>query len=138
MNKKKKIVLAIVIVVLLAAVVGFSLNQTQKNVVAVQTAKVARQDIASIVTASGEIKPKTYVNVGANAFGRITKLFVQEGQHVKKGQMVAQLENVQPAVPQLPDLSGQLIDQVAVVGHEQQRAVESLQSLLQDLLSRNI
>src|SRR5437016_932949 len=97
MNKKKKIVLAIVIVVLLAAVVGFSLNQTQKNVVAVQTAKVARQDIASIVTASGEIKPKTYVNVGANAIGRITKLFVQEGQHVKKGQMVAQLENVQPA-----------------------------------------
>lgn len=97
MNKKKKIVLAIVIVVLLVAVVGFSLNQTQKNVVAVQTAKVARQDIASMVTASGEIKPKTYVNVGANAFGRITKLFVQEGQHVKKGQMVAQLENVQPA-----------------------------------------
>ncbi len=97
MNKKKKIIFTVVIIVLLVAVVGFSLNQTQKNVVAVQTAKVARQDIASLVTASGEIKPKTYVNVGANAFGRITKLFVQEGQHVKKGQMVAQLENVQPA-----------------------------------------
>ncbi|HEV2989074.1 MAG TPA: efflux RND transporter periplasmic adaptor subunit [Candidatus Angelobacter sp.] len=97
MNKKKKIFLIVVIVVLLVAVVGFSLNQTQRNVVAVQTAKVARQDISSIVTASGEIKPKTYVNVGANAFGRITKLFVEEGDHVKKGQMVAQLENVQPA-----------------------------------------
>jgi HlyD family secretion protein len=97
MNSKKKIVLIIVIVVLLVAVVGFSLNQTQKNVVAVQTAKVARQDISSLVTASGEIKPKTYVNVGANAFGRITRLFVQEGDRVKKGQMVAQLENVQPA-----------------------------------------
>ncbi len=97
MNKKTKIVLAIVIVVLLVVVVGFSLNQTQRNVVAVQTAKVVQQDIASIVTASGEIKPKTYVNVGANAIGRITKLFVQEGQRVKKGQMVAQLENVQPA-----------------------------------------
>ncbi|HEV3315401.1 MAG TPA: efflux RND transporter periplasmic adaptor subunit [Candidatus Angelobacter sp.] len=97
MNSKKKIFLIIVIVVLLVAVVGFSLNQTQKNVVAVQTAKVARQDIASTVTASGEIKPKTFVNVGANAFGRITKLFVQEGDRVKKGQMLAQLENVQPA-----------------------------------------
>src|SRR5438552_389604 len=97
MNKKKKIVLIIVIVVLLVAVVGFSLNQTQRNVVAVQTSKVVRQDISSIVTASGEIKPKTYVNVGANAFGRITRLFVQEGDRVKKGQMVAQLENVQPA-----------------------------------------
>ncbi len=97
MNSKKKIILIIVIAVLLVAVVGFSLNQTQKNVVAVQTAKVALQDISSTVTASGEIKPKTYVNVGANAFGRITKLFVQEGDHVKKGQMLAQLENVQPA-----------------------------------------
>lgn len=97
MNKKKKIVLIVVIVILLVAVVGFSLNQTQKNLVAVQTAKVAQEDISSIVTASGEIKPKTYVNVGANAFGRITKLFVQEGDHVKKRQMVAQLENVQPA-----------------------------------------
>src|SRR5205807_9576443 len=97
MNSKKKIILIVGVVVLLVAVVGFSLNQTQKNVVAVQTAKVARQDISATVTASGEIKPKTYVNVGANAFGRITRLFVQEGDHVKKGQMVAQLENVQPA-----------------------------------------
>src|SRR5438552_8738999 len=97
MNSKKKIFLIIVIVVLLVAVVGFSLNQTQKNVVAVQTAKVARQDISSTVAASVAIKPKTFVNVGANAFGRITKLFVQEGDRVKKAQMQAQLENVQPA-----------------------------------------
>src|SRR5436853_7889970 len=102
MNKKKKIVLAIVIVVLLAAVVGFSLNQTQKNVVAVQTAKVARQDISSTVTAVGALKRKTYVNVGAKAFGRITKLFEQEGDHVKKGQMVALLEIVQPAADVAP------------------------------------
>jgi HlyD family secretion protein len=97
MNSKKKIFLIIGVVVLLVAVVGFSLNQTQKNVVAVQTAKVSRQDISATVTASGEIKPKTYVNVGANAFGRITRLFVQEGDHVKKGQKLAQIENVQPA-----------------------------------------
>jgi HlyD family secretion protein len=48
-----------------------------------------------VVSASGEIKPKTYVNVGANAFGKITHLFVKEGDHVKKGQLLAQLENVQ-------------------------------------------
>ena len=47
------------------------------------------------MSASGEIKPKTYVNIGANAFGKITHLFVKEGDHVKKGQMLAQLENVQ-------------------------------------------
>jgi HlyD family secretion protein len=83
--------------VLLGAIVGFTVNQTQKNVVAVQTGKVNRQDIVSIVTASGEIKPKNYVNVGANAMGRIVKLYVKEGEKVKKGQILAQLENVQSA-----------------------------------------
>src|SRR5208337_3494408 len=45
--------------------------------------------------ASGEIKPKTYVNIGANAFGKIIKLHVKEGDRVTKGQLLAQLENVQ-------------------------------------------
>ena len=47
------------------------------------------------MSASGEIKPKTYVNIGANAFGKITRLYVKEGDRVKKGQLLAQLENVQ-------------------------------------------
>ena len=37
------------------------------------------------------------MNIGANAFGKITKLYVREGDRVKRGQMLAQLENVQPA-----------------------------------------
>ena len=48
-----------------------------------------------MVSASGEIKPKTYANIGANAMGRIVKLHVREGDRVKKGQLLAQLENVQ-------------------------------------------
>lgn len=91
----KKIGIIAGVIVLLGAIVGFTVNQSQRNVVAVQTAKVARQDIVSVVTASGEIKPKNYVNVGANAMGRIVRLFVKEGEKVKKGQMLAQLENVQ-------------------------------------------
>jgi HlyD family secretion protein len=50
-----------------------------------------------MVTASGEIKPLTYVNVGANAMGRIVRLYVNEGDKVKKGQLLAQLENIQSA-----------------------------------------
>lgn len=96
MNAKKIAIIAGV-VILLGAVVGFTVNQSQKNVVTVQTGKVVRQDISSIVTASGEIKPKTYVNIGANAFGQITKLYVKEGDKVKRGQLLATLENVQPA-----------------------------------------
>jgi HlyD family secretion protein len=95
--KAKKIILIVAGILVALAIVGFSVNQTQKGLVAVQTGRVVKQDIASYVTASGEIKPKLQVNVGANAFGQITKLFVKEGDHVKKGQLLAQLENIQSA-----------------------------------------
>jgi HlyD family secretion protein len=91
----KKVAIGAGIAILLAIIVGFTVHQSSKNVVTVQTGKVLRQDLATVVSASGEIKPKTYVNVGANAFGKITHLFVKEGDHVKKGQLLAQLENVQ-------------------------------------------
>ena len=44
-----------------------------------QTGKVVRTDLTSIVTASGEIKPKNYINIGANGMGDITELLVKEG-----------------------------------------------------------
>jgi HlyD family secretion protein len=93
----KKIAIILGVIVLLGAIVGFTVNQSQKNVVTVQTGKVYKQDISSVVTASGQIKPKTIVNVGANAMGRIVRLFVREGDTVKKNQVLAQLENVQSA-----------------------------------------
>jgi len=95
-KNRKKILIAVAVVVVIGAVIGLTVLNSGKNVTTVQTGKVAKQDLNATVSASGEIKPKTYVNVGANAFGRITRLFVKEGEHVKKGQMLAQLENVQP------------------------------------------
>ncbi len=91
----KKILIGSGVAVGLALIVGITVYQSGKNVVTVQTGKVQREDLASIVSASGEIKPKTYVNIGANAFGKITHLLVREGDHVRKGQLLAQLENVQ-------------------------------------------
>lgn len=96
MKTWKKVAIAIGVLVAVLAAVGFTVQQSRKGVVPVQTGKVAKQDIASTVTASGEVKPKTFANVGANAFGRIVKLHVREGDHVKMGQLLAQLENVQP------------------------------------------
>jgi len=95
MKPWKKIAIGAGAVVLLAIIVGITVHQSGKNVVTVQTGKVQRQDLSSVVSASGEIKPKTYVNIGANAYGKITHLYVKEGDHVKKGQLLAQLENVQ-------------------------------------------
>ena len=83
-----------------AAVVGgivwFSVNQANKGVVTVQTAKVAKQDsLVSQVTASGEVKPTTYTNITAQGFGRITEIVVKEGDHIKKGNKLLLQENVQ-------------------------------------------
>jgi HlyD family secretion protein len=52
-------------------------------------------DLVSIVTASGEIRPTTYTNVTAQGYGRITEIFVKEGDHVKKGDKLLLQENVQ-------------------------------------------
>jgi HlyD family secretion protein len=97
MKTWKKVLIGVGAALLLVILVAFGIHQSNKGVVTVQTGKAQKQDLSSIVSASGEIKPKTYVNIGANAFGKITHLYVREGDRVKKGQMLAQLENVQSA-----------------------------------------
>src|SRR5215831_11450616 len=97
MKNWKKVALIAGAVIALLAIVGFTVQQSRKGVVTVQTGKVVRKDLSAVVTASGEIKPKLYVNIGANAFGKITKLYVKEGDRVKQGEMLATIENVQPA-----------------------------------------
>src|SRR6201988_3441918 len=74
-------------------VVSYELN---KGVVTVQSGRVVRQDLTSIVTASGEIRPKNYTNVMGEGFGKITEINVKEGDHVKKGDVLLRLENIQP------------------------------------------
>jgi len=82
--------------VVLGGIVLFSINQANKGVVTVQTAKVVSQDtLISQVTASGEIKPTTYTNVTAQGFGRITQILVKEGDKIKKGDRLLLQEDVQ-------------------------------------------
>jgi HlyD family secretion protein len=94
-KKKWKILLAIVLVLVLAGAVAYGVKQSRADIVTVQTQKVFRQDLASTVTASGEIRPRKYVNIGANVMGRLTDILVKEGDHVRKGQLLARQESVQ-------------------------------------------
>jgi len=95
-KRKWKILITIVALVVLGAGVYASTVYSKRGVVTVQTGKVVKQDLASVVTASGEIKPKNYINIGANAVGNITQLLVKEGDHVRRGQLLAKIEDVQP------------------------------------------
>jgi HlyD family secretion protein len=92
----KKILLIIAVLLVVAGLVAFMVVKQQSGYTKVLTVKIARQDLSTVVSGTGQIKPKTYVNVGATSFGRITHLYVKEGEHVKKGQVLATVESVQP------------------------------------------
>jgi HlyD family secretion protein len=95
---KKKLLIGLAVVALVALVVG-GVAWSKRGQVTVQTGKVMRQELSSIVTASGEIKPppEDLANVNANSYGKITELLVKEGDHVKKGQLLLRTEDIQQA-----------------------------------------
>ena len=97
MKKWKKVTLvAVAILVLISLAVG-GVVWSRRGVVAVQTGKVQREDLAQVVTANGEIKPveQNQANVNANSVGRITEILIKEGDHVTQGQLLLRTEDVQ-------------------------------------------
>ncbi|HKS96270.1 MAG TPA: efflux RND transporter periplasmic adaptor subunit, partial [Terriglobia bacterium] len=97
MKRWKKTALIIGGVVVVIALVVGGIVWSKRGTVSVQVGTVGREDLASIVTASGEIKPppEKLANVNANSFGKITELLVHEGDRVKKGQLLLRTEDVQ-------------------------------------------
>jgi HlyD family secretion protein len=91
----KKILLIAAAVIVAVALVSVFVYKQQSGYTKVLTAKIHKQDLATVVSGTGQIKPKTIVNVGANVMGRVTHFYVKEGDTVKKGQTVATIENVQ-------------------------------------------
>src|SRR5436190_1027884 len=82
--------------VVLVVIVGLSMARNAKGrVQAVQMAKVRREDVTSRVRAPGKIEPKTQVKVSADIMGKVTVLNVKEGDPVKKGQLLLQLDDTQ-------------------------------------------
>ena len=91
----KKILLIVLGVVVAAGLVALFVYRQQAGYTKVLTAKIEKQDLATVVSGTGQIKAKYYVNLGATAMGRITHLYVKEGETVKKGETVATIEHVQ-------------------------------------------
>jgi len=91
----KKIILIVLAVLVAAGLVSFFIYRQQSGYTKVLTAKLVKQDLATVVSGTGQIKAKNYVNLGATAMGRVTHFFVKEGDMVKKGETVATIEHVQ-------------------------------------------
>jgi HlyD family secretion protein len=96
LKRKWKVLITVLVLVVGSIAVVAGVRYSHRGIVTVQTGHVVRQDLTSIVTASGEIKPLKYINIGANAMGELVEIPVKEGDHVRKGQLVAKVENVQP------------------------------------------
>jgi HlyD family secretion protein len=96
MKTWQKVLMSAGAIVVLGGVTWFSVYQANKGVITVQTGRVVKEDLKSIVTASGEIRPKNYTNVLGEGIGKITDIVVREGDHVKKGDILLHLENIQP------------------------------------------
>jgi HlyD family secretion protein len=96
MSKKNKLIIACVAVALLAIIVVVSIKSSSKSAVLVQTSKVQRKELlTSKVNASGSIRAKESVDVQSEIAGIITNIAVQEGDAVKKGQVLLKIDPIQ-------------------------------------------
>jgi HlyD family secretion protein len=91
-SKAFRIVVVVVVVAVLGGLVAYNVTRDSRSRVAVQTQKAAKKDLTSTVSASGEIKPKRYVNVSSDVPGRITRLLIKEGDPVKAGQPLCTID----------------------------------------------
>lgn len=74
-----------------AAYYFFSSNSKQETTYL--TESVTRGNVEKTVVASGSVESVNEVDVGAQASGKITKLYVKLGQEIKKGEMIADIDS---------------------------------------------
>jgi HlyD family secretion protein len=91
---KRKLVWGIVIVVVLAAIGGVAMSRRGPKPKAIQTAKVERQDLQAKVSANGKVQATKKVDISATVPGQVVHLAVNEGDFVKKGQFLLQIDAV--------------------------------------------
>ncbi|MFW6160128.1 MAG: efflux RND transporter periplasmic adaptor subunit [Acidobacteriota bacterium] len=94
-SKKKKFIYIGLFILLLAVIIYFNLQAQREKAVKVTVAEVNKQNLTSIVSASGEIKPKKNVNISAQIPGRIIKIGVEEGQPTQKNDFLLKLDSSQ-------------------------------------------
>src|SRR5436853_4007968 len=89
---RKNILIILGVVLLGAAVVGANLWYRRKPGATVTVETIKTRDLEAIVSASGKIQPKRLVNISADTSGRVVDLAVNEGDRIKKGQFLLQID----------------------------------------------
>ena len=92
MSTGKKVLIGVGIVVILGAIVYANLKFRQQTGTTVNVESVQKRDLQAIVSASGKIQPHNSVNISADTMGRVVNLAVDEGNRVKRGQFLMQID----------------------------------------------
>ncbi len=86
----------ILIIILLVVVKNRSKETTETTYeepkITVKVTPVETGDIKEVISATGSIKPFSEVTIYSKTTGEVEKIFVREGQHVKKGELIAQVD----------------------------------------------
>jgi HlyD family secretion protein len=92
--KKKRLLIIIgaVIVVILIVILNLSQRDSGEKV---EVALVKRGEITSVVSASGKLKAGSQVDISAETIARVRRINYREGDHVKKGDLLIELDDVQ-------------------------------------------
>ena len=91
MNKTVKWILIILGIIIVVMIAGKLIVGGNDSGIKVATEKATKRTIIETVTASGKIYPETEVKISPDISGQITELDVQEGDTVKKGQVLARI-----------------------------------------------
>jgi len=94
-RKRKKTIIVAAVILIFGLIIILNLTSQREKSIKVTVEKVKKQDLTSIISASGEVKPKKNVNISAHLPGRIVKIGVEEGQSVKAGDFLLKLESTQ-------------------------------------------
>jgi HlyD family secretion protein len=94
-HRRKKLILFFLVIGVIAVIIIFNLQSQREKSIKVSVEKVGREDLISVISASGEVKPKKNVNISSQIAGRVIKIGVEEGQQVKSGDFLLKLESTQ-------------------------------------------
>jgi HlyD family secretion protein len=92
MSAQKKAFITVAVVLVLGAIVGVNIYYRRDTGLAVTTETIRTRDLEAVVSASGKIQPKRSVNISSDTVGRVVNLMVNEGDRVKQGQFLLQID----------------------------------------------
>jgi HlyD family secretion protein len=91
-RRNRNIFITVGVVVVAGAVVGANLYFKRDKGLTVTSEAIKARDLEAVVSASGKIQPKRFVNISADSPGRVVNLAVNEGDRIKKGQFLLQID----------------------------------------------